>query len=123
MCRPRPYIPFAWPAVRANGPKSAKSASCRGQLVLQGDPHPRDSAYELIRAKILAGPGNLSRFVDAHSWDARHRRKGVLLSWTQVEYHEQSSEPKETLYPRIPTWFADYDVPAAMYVPHPGVVA
>jgi hypothetical protein len=36
MCRPRPYVPFAWPAVRANGPKSAKSASCRGKL--QGDP-------------------------------------------------------------------------------------
>jgi hypothetical protein len=27
------------------------------------------------------------------------------------------------LYPKIPTWFAKYDVPAAMYVPNPGVVA
>jgi hypothetical protein len=123
MCRSRPFIPFAWPAVRANGPKAAKSASCRGQLILPGDPHPRDSAYALIRASMLAGHGNPTRFVDAHWWEARHRRKGVLLSWTQVEYYEQSSVPKDTLYPKIPAWFADYDVPAAMYVPHPGVVA
>jgi hypothetical protein len=72
---------------------------------------------------MLAGNGNPTLFIDAHWWEARHRRKGVLPSWTQVEYYEQSSVPKETLYPKIPTWFAVYDVPAAMYVPHPGVVA
>jgi hypothetical protein len=48
MCRHRPYVPFTWPAVRAYGPKSAKSASCRGYFVLPGDPHPRDSTYALI---------------------------------------------------------------------------
>jgi hypothetical protein len=123
LCRSRPYVPFGWPAVRASGPKTAKPASCRGQLVLPGDPHPRDSAYALIRASMLAGHGNPTRFVEAHWWEARHRRKGVLLSWTQVEYYEQSSVPKDTLYPKVPSWFAEYDVPGAMYVPHPGVVA
>jgi hypothetical protein len=47
----------------------------------------------------------------------------VLLSWTQVEYYEQSSVPKDTLYPKVPPWFTEYDVPGAMYVPQPGVLA
>jgi hypothetical protein len=123
MCRSSPYVPFSWPSVRASGPKAAKPASSRGQIVLPGDPHPRDSAYALIRASMLAGHGNPTRFLEAHWWEARHRRKGVLLSWTQVEYYEQSAMPKDTLYPKVPSWFTEYDVPGAMYVPQPGVVA
>jgi hypothetical protein len=31
--------------------------------------------------------------------------------------------PKGTLYPKVPSWFTEYDVPGAMYVPQPVVVA
>jgi hypothetical protein len=41
----------------------------------------------------------------------------------QVEYYEQSAMPNETLYPKVPSWFTEYDVPGAMNVPHPGVMA
>jgi hypothetical protein len=72
---------------------------------------------------MLAGHGNPTRFLEAHWWEARHRRKGFLFSWTQVEYYEQSAMPKDTLYPKVPSRFTEYDVPGAMYVPQPGVVA
>jgi hypothetical protein len=68
------------------------------------------------------GHGNPYRFLEAHWWEPRHRRKGVPLSWTHVEYYEQSSKPKDT-YPKFPTWFTEYYVPGAKYVPQPGFVA
>jgi hypothetical protein len=123
ICRSGPNVPFSWPSVRASGPKAAKPASSRGQLALPGDHHPRDSADALIRVSMLAGHGNPTRFLETYWWEARHRRKGVLLSWTQVEHYEQSAMPKDKLYPKVPSWFIEYDVTGAMYFPQPGVVA
>jgi hypothetical protein len=31
--------------------------------------------------------------------------------------------PKDTLYPKVPSWFTEYAVPGSMYFPQPGVVA
>jgi hypothetical protein len=66
MCRSSPCVPFSWASVRSSGPKAATPTSSLGQLVLPGYPHLRDSAYALIRASMLAGHGNPTRFLEAH---------------------------------------------------------
>ena len=48
---------------------------------------------------------------------------GRLVSWHQVEYYKQRPDARDQLYPEVPSWWSDAEVPAPMYVPQPPVVA
>jgi hypothetical protein len=59
----------------------------------------------------MVGHGDPGRFVEEYRKGHKNRRRGVLLSWAQVEYCQVPQGMKRVLYPPIPDVWADFGMP------------
>jgi hypothetical protein len=62
------------------------------------------------------------RLLKEYRREWRHRRSGLLKSWSQTEYYDLTQHARDALYPKTPQGWSDAEVPARMFVPLPPVV-
>jgi hypothetical protein len=118
-----PFAPYRWPILSRPTPFPRQEFAPEGEIFVSGDPLPRDSAYALYEASLVARAGDPGRFISEFRREARMRSKGRLVSWTQVEYHQIFPAHRADLYPEIPSDWAEWEVPEKMLVPLPPSLA
>jgi hypothetical protein len=118
----KPFLPLPWPPSGRKSSNPEAEFSQKGQLLVPPERHPRDSSYALYLGSLMAGHGDPGRFVEEYRKEHKNRRRGVLLSWAQVEYYQVPQGMKRVLYPPTPEGWADWECPVGMIVPLPAVV-
>ena len=118
----KPFFPLPWPPSGRKSSNPEAEFSQKGQLLVPPERHPRDSSYALYLASLMAGHGDPGRFVEEYRKEHKNRRRGVLLSWAQVEYYQVPQGMKRVLYPPTPEGWVDWECPIGMIVPLPAIV-
>jgi hypothetical protein len=118
----KPFLPLPWPPSGRKSSNPEAEFSQKGQLLVPPERYPRDSSYALYLGSLMAGHGDPGRFVEEYRKEHKNRRRGVLLSWAQVEYYQVPQGMKRVLYPPTPEGWADWECPVGMIVPLPAVV-
>jgi hypothetical protein len=118
----KPFLPLPWPLSRRKSSNPEAEISQKGQLLVPPERHPRDSSYALYLGSLMTGHGDPGRFVEEYCKEHKNRRRGVLLSWAQVEYYQVPQSMKRVLYPPTTEGWADCECPFGMIVPLPAVV-
>jgi hypothetical protein len=122
-CGATPMVPYKWPDTPRRGREPLQEFSQSGDLLVPGEPYARDSAYALFITSFQAGHKGPGRFPAEYKREHRDRHRGALVSWDQVEFYRVGREARLALYPSLPTWWPEVEVPANMFVPLPAVLA
>ena len=120
---PKPLLPMKWsPAFQRHHGDPLSEYPQGGDVLLKRDSVPRDSGYAVYAAAVLGGLGVPGRLLREYRREWRHRRRGVLKSWSQTEFYQLPQHARDTLYPKVSKDWGAAEVPARMYVPLPPVV-
>jgi hypothetical protein len=103
----KPFLPLPWPPSGRKYSNSDSEVSQKDQLLVAPERHPRDSSYTLYLGSLMAVHGDPGRFFEEYRKEHKNRRRGVLLSWAQVEYCLVPQGMKRVLYPPTPEGWAD----------------
>jgi hypothetical protein len=122
-CGATPMVPYQWPDTPRRGREPLQEFSQSGDFLVPGEPYARDSAYALFVTSFQAGHKGPGRFPAEYKREHRDRLRGALVSWDQVEYYRVGREARLALYPSLPPWWPEVEVPAHMFVPLPAVLA
>jgi hypothetical protein len=119
----KPLVPMKWsPAPQRYHGDPISEYPQAGDVFLARDSVPRDSGYAVYAAGVAGELGVPGRLLREYRREWRHRRRGVLKSWSQTEFYNLPQHAKETLYPKVPKDWSAAEVPARMFVPLPPVV-
>ena len=118
-----PYAPFRWPSLPRPTPFPRQEFAAEGVIAVPGESCARDSAYALYKASLAAGAGDPGRFIAEYRKESRLRTKGLLVAWTQVEFHQIFPGDRAALYPEVPREWGEWEVPTAMKAPLPPSLA
>jgi hypothetical protein len=119
----QPRTPFHWSPSppRFHGDPIAEYPH-EVDVFLPRDSIPRDSGYAVYAAGVAGNLGVPGRLLKEYRREWRHRRNGLLKSWSQTDYYDLSSHSRDSLYPKTPQGWSDAEVPKRMFVPLPPVV-
>jgi hypothetical protein len=118
----KPFLPVPWlPSGRKSSNPEAEFSQ-KGQLLVPPERYPRDSSYALYLGSLMAGYGDPGRLFEEYRKEHKNRRRGVLLSWAQVEYYQVPQGMKRILHPLTPEGWEDWEFPIGTIVPLPAVV-
>jgi hypothetical protein len=119
----KPRVPMQWsPAPQRCHGDPISEYPRGGDVFLPRDSVPRDSGYAVYAAGVAGHLGVPGRLLKEYRREWRHRRNGLLKSWSQTEYYDLAQHSRDTLYPKTPQGWKDAEVPARMFVPLPPVV-
>jgi hypothetical protein len=91
-----------------------------GDVFLPRDSVP-SSGYAVYAAGVAGDLGVPGRLLKEYRREWRHRRSGLLKSWSQTEYYDLTQHARGALYPKAPQGWSDDEVPARMFVPVPPI--
>jgi hypothetical protein len=122
ICSQVPLLPLRWPMSGSKTENPIEEFLPRGEIEVPGEPYARERKYAVFMSSLVAGHGDPGRFFQELRKEAANRRAGMLVSWMQFEYYRVPQGMRSTLYPRIPTHWAEWEVPNGMNAPLPTVL-
>jgi hypothetical protein len=93
-----------------------------GDVLVPGEPYGRDSAYFLFITSFQAGHKGSGRFPVEYKREHRDGLRCSLASWNKATYYRVGREARLALYPSLPAWWPEVEVPANMFVSLPAVL-
>jgi hypothetical protein len=125
LCFGFPVVPYNWPLPQTPCPATYTNFTPRGDLPdPAGGETALDSAWSLREGSIADGSGDPGRMLGEARKEARdtHRKFNEFVAYHQVEFYRQGPPARQSLYPRIPSWWEEVWVSQNMFVPLPPVI-